>query len=219
MSSLSQHIYAVKNILSSGISSDDFQFSNRLISHYLKFSRSILLKRKLDKYHNVSDINYQTMCIELALQDYSDCVPELDCKILKSTIEIPNSITTNSTQNLKVTLLDGTKIDNLHKSVSKYTKYSLSGEEEIYYFLQDGYLFITNCDTLPNVLVTGIFEDPIVADSECEDSKDFPLDADLVMPMYEMTINMLRISQRFPQDNRNDSRNPEQVNSTEPNEV
>lgn len=88
---LLDHVYALKNILSHGPSSDDFSFSNRLIAHFLQVSRAKLIEQKADKYYHISDQSYQSLCVTLAPANFHNCcsAADLDCKILKSTLPIP----------------------------------------------------------------------------------------------------------------------------------
>lgn len=91
MASLLEHVYAVKGILSHGPSSDDFSFSDRLIAHFLQVARARLVEQKIDKYHFISEQTYQDWCVDLELSNFHNCCtgPNLDCKVLRSTIEVP----------------------------------------------------------------------------------------------------------------------------------
>lgn len=86
-----EHIYAIKNILSHGPTSDDFSYSDRLILHFLQVSRGILVEQKIDKYYYISEQTYQDWCATLELSSFHDCCngPDLDCKVLKSTLPLP----------------------------------------------------------------------------------------------------------------------------------
>ena len=93
-----EHIYAVKNLLDRGPSSQSFRFTNRLIAHFLKVSRSLLLKRKLDSEKQISENNRQKFCLRLEKKDYADCpdcnIPDFDCNLLRGVVKLPNSIRT-----------------------------------------------------------------------------------------------------------------------------
>ncbi len=92
---LIEHTYAIKNLLSHGPSSEDHSYSNRLIAHFLQAARSRLIRQKIDKYNFLSEQSYQNLCVPLELDNIHDCcdVPDMDCKVLKSSIIIPKFLT------------------------------------------------------------------------------------------------------------------------------
>jgi len=49
MPTLKEHVYAIQKLLNKGSVTDDRPFPNRLIAHFLKTSRNILLKRKIER--------------------------------------------------------------------------------------------------------------------------------------------------------------------------
>lgn len=53
--------------------------------------------------------------------------------------------------------------------------------------------------------------------TNCYDEWDgeFPIDADLVVPMYDLTIEQLAKMYKFPVDNENNARNTEIINDAE----
>lgn len=91
-----EHVYAVKNILSHGPAADDFNFSDRLIAHFLQISRARLIEQKANKYNFISEQSYQDLCLDLTLSNYHNCckADEIDCKIMKSVIQIPKFLNT-----------------------------------------------------------------------------------------------------------------------------
>ena len=92
MATLAEHVYFIQNIINRGVASDDARYSNRFIAHALKQSRSRLVKIKLDKADFISESNYQRICIPLEESSYHDCACiniEDNCKVLRSTIELP----------------------------------------------------------------------------------------------------------------------------------
>lgn len=89
---LIEHIYAIKNLLAHGTASDDFSLSDRLIAHFLQVTRSRLIEQKIDKYYYISEQSYQDLCVDLTLATFHECCGTEeydDCKIMKSTIQIP----------------------------------------------------------------------------------------------------------------------------------
>lgn len=221
-----EHVYAIQLIINGGPITDDLPFSNRLVEHFLKISRSVLLKRKLDKERNISLSNYQTICMPLEVESYHDCdcLPiDNDCKILRSVDKIPNYITPNNPagSHIRVEYLDGKNIGQISLSSFSNKKHSRTPQDIVTFFIRDNYIYIVGTLDLKLVLVSGIFEDPekLETYSDCGDSigdtstpcyitdtREFPIDAELVAPMYEMTLQFLGVSTKYPNDTANNAR-------------
>lgn len=123
---LLQHIYAVKNILSHGPSSDDFSFSESFIAHMLQVARAQLMYDK-DLYY-ISEQNYQDLCLDLELASFHECcdTPEFeDCKILKSTIELPKFLDSKFGNSIKVMDLLGNVLPEIKLTQNKYSQYAI----------------------------------------------------------------------------------------------
>lgn len=235
MATLLEHIYAVQNILNKGVPSDDTRISNRLVEHYLKTTRSRLIKQKLDRQRHISKTNYQSICIPLAETSYHDCTcisDEFNCKVLKSTCKIPKEIVGALGSSMSVRFVDGTVLSPGTPTRHKYATYSLSKNDsnEPFWFMENQYLIIFNKLDLPVVMVRAIWEDPIklegfcgcsadgtLNDDPCYDSREdeFPVDSDLVDPMYRLTLEFLTQMYNFPEDNENNSKSVEVINERE----
>lgn len=227
-----QHIYAIKNLINKGIASDDSRITNSLILHYLSSARSLLLKRKLDKDHNISEHSYIRICVELVKDTYHDCncIPDqLGCQILRSKCKIPSDVLTRWGKGITVKSVNGQVIDKTSITQNDLAQHSLSGAgDQVGWFIEDSYLYILNTLTLPMVIVKGIWADPTAVDNYCgcEDSDndgpcydpnkdEFPIDPELVMPMYEMTMSFIRQAFGFPEDNENNTRDTQVTNERE----
>lgn len=88
---LNEHVYAIKGRMSRGPVSKDFRYSNRFIAHELQVVRAKLLEQKANKYHYISEQSYQDLCVDLELSNFHSCcdATDIECKVLKSTTEIP----------------------------------------------------------------------------------------------------------------------------------
>ena len=213
---LLEAVYATKNLLTKGVASDDFSLSNRLIAHYLQTSRALLIEQKTDKYHFISEQSYQSLCVKLELSQFHNCCNgiELDCKVLKSTIQIPKFLNSRWGSFLKVMDLAGNIIPEFNKTNDRLSEYALVTPKEGW-FMHDNYLYIVNSKVLEDILLNALFENPQeIHDSNCASSAgscadfmdvDFPIDADLVSPMYDLTFRMLTRSFGVQKDNENDS--------------
>lgn len=229
MATLLHHIYSIQNIVNKGIASDDKVFSDRLVAHWLKTARSVLLKQKLDKYHPISDLSFNTLCVPLELTTYSDCnclPPDLGCQILRSTCKIPQDLVSRHGTSIQIKYLDGTVMSKTYPTQNKWAKYSLAKNYLVDgWFIEDGYVHVVNNKRLPLVLAKAIWEDPeIVANfctcagttDPCYDIQEdnFPIDAELVLPMYELTLKLAGYALGMPKDEENNARSPQttQVN-------
>lgn len=82
---------------------------------------------------------------------------------------------------------------------------------------------------IDGVLVKALWADPeeVVDFCNCANSsmndcsklsEQFPIDSELVHPMYELVLQMIYQAQGFPQDNLSDARAVETIEAKEPNE-
>lgn len=235
MASLLTHVYFIQNLLNRGVPSDDVRLSNRLVAHALKQARSKLIKQKLNASLQISESNYQRICVPLELHTYHDCdciTDNEECKILRSTLEIPEYMVGRLGSILQVKNLNGTVLSEISITSNDLSKYSLTAHSKIGYFIDDSRLYILNNIKLKSVIVKAIWEDPEEVDafneeacpqldSECIDdmSETFPIDAELTYPMYQLTVDLLGYAFTVPEDTRNDGKAVEAMNAIDPNET
>lgn len=216
------HTLALKNILSHGTPSDDFSFSNRLIAHFLKVARAKLIEQKADKYHFISDQSYQSLCVDLVPSSYHNCCDtDVDtCQILKSIDIIPKFLNSRWDNFLKAMDLTGNVIPEFNLTQNKFSKYALY-KPTTGWFLHDNHLYIINNVVLEKVLLNALFDDPSVVSlincssttGNCNDpfDEEFPIDSDLVDPMYKMAMSFLLQGMQLPKDLENDTKDSSQV--------
>lgn len=214
-------ISRVKAIYNKGVETDDSRLSDRLVYDKLKSTRSLLIKREIDKKRQVSDWIVQTIpCFELATALPNDCtscgVPAPGCKILKSVNKLPKPVQSVVGPELEaVTTMDGNKVfsktnwvKKRYKSGDKYT----SAVED--YFIKDEYLFITTNSLLKYVSVSGVFEDPLepvgldACGATCINplEQEFYLDGHLTDAVIEMTVQQLvGVMKSMPEDSINNA--------------
>lgn len=218
---LGTHVYAIRNILSKGPSSDDSSFSLRLIAHYLNVARALLTEQKADKYTYISEQSFQSLCIPLTLGTFHGCcnITDIDCKILKSVDPIPKFLNTRWGDFVKVMTLTGEIISKGSMTMNKYAAYTVTNfTPKPSWFVQDNYLFVINTKNLELVLLNSLFSDPLVVNSLnctsttsggfCPDWLDaeYPIDPDLVSPAYNMVLQFFRTSLSLPpNDTSNDA--------------
>lgn len=218
-----EHVYAIQNLMNAGSPSDDNRFSNRLVYHFLKIVRARLVKQKADSKNFIAEDNYQAICMPLIKTTFHDCdcVPYDDCMILRSKYKIPKQLTPYMGSALQVYFLDGKPIGRISEPAAAKLEYSLIGDSPIAFFFHDGYIYITGTLLLKAIQIYGVFEDVdnlssyticdvdgTESDNPCynPETDTFPIDADLVFPMYQMVINILSIGKQMPEDNVNNAR-------------
>lgn len=219
---LLEHVYAVKIMIANGIPSDDFPYSDRLISHFLGVTRALLTERKIDKYHFISEQSYQSLCVDLEKSNFHNCCQagDNDCQILKSTLEIPKFLNSRWGNYMKVMDLEGRVIPEISLTQSRFSEYALA-PRQTGWFMHDNHLYIVHNKVIETVLLNGLFDNPATVhalncpttESNCVDFFDteFPIDVDLIDPMYKMTIDYLDRSSRRPNDIENNAKNVDLV--------
>lgn len=230
MATLQHHQFFIQNLLNKGAMSDDSRFTNRLIAHALKQARNRLLKIKLDKYDFISDSNYQAICVPLEKQPYYDCSCITDnnsCDILKSVNVLPKDLVAKWGSSIEVYQLNGHSIPYISPITNVYAPYSITNSDKSRkgWFIENGHLCILNNSKLKLVVIRAIWEDPEEAFnySSCEEcnlsmNEQFPIDGELVFPMYQLTLELLGVAMKVPEDDRNDSKAVESIQSIDPNE-
>jgi hypothetical protein len=219
---LGTHVYALRNLLSKGPSTDDSSFSLRLIAHYLNVARALLTEQKADKYTYISEQSFQSLCIPLTSGTFHGCcsVTDIDCKIFKSVSPIPKFLNTRWGDFVKVMTLLGETISKGSMTMNKYAAYTVTNSTpKTAWFINDNHLYIINNKNLELVMLNSLFSDPIEVTSlncapgttgtgVCGDWLDaeYPIDPDLVSPAYNMVLQFFRTSMSLPpNDTSNDA--------------
>lgn len=205
-------IQRIQSLYSKGVHSDDSRLTSRHIYNKMKSLRTKLLSQKLKKRPLINQWNYQTLsCVELVKSSIHecDCLPCIGCEILRTKYPLPKPLINYETHSLQsVTSLDGSIVYSFSfwKEL-KYRRFSKYTSKKPYFFIKNGYLFITQFDGPKIITITGLFEDPIEANNfpsycgniptttNCLDpyEADFPIDDDLVDTMIEISVNELII--------------------------
>lgn len=210
-----EHIYAIKNLMSHGMISDDFSYSNSLILHFLEVARAKLIEEKANKYFFISEQSFQSLCIDMEKGSFHNCCsgPEENC-LLKSKEELPKTISVRFGTFIKVMDLYGNVISQGSPTLNKYFKFSITGKKAPMWFIHDNRLYILNNNSLDKVLINGIFSTPSQPiETACTNGEtalcvnyldsEFPIDADLIDPMYKLTLTYLSLQNN--KDEKNDS--------------
>ena len=215
MSTYRELIYMCLDTLK--ITSDDAVFTEDHIVFLLNKYRSILLQQKYSDVRNpISSSNYQTLCLDLTLDDTKS---RDVCKgtILRSVEKIPNLLNIGNTEvSLKdyylgeVTLVSSNRL--------RYVGNNKWLQNVIYCTIgNDNYLYFKSSNPqhmyLEKVELRGIFEDPIAAaklscdnPSNCDIlDMEIPLEDTLVAKLIEGVIQFISNGLYKPQDKDNNA--------------
>ena len=127
----------------------------------------------------------------------------------------------------RIRKIDGTLLPYYNMTNKKFSKFSLTANntKTIGWFMQGSRLFVVGSTKLPLVIIEAVFENPedIENFAACPDNpititspcsfldEEFPIDPDLVFPMYELTIKLLGYTNYFVEDKVNDSSAPRAI--------
>jgi hypothetical protein len=159
--------------------SDDSYFTDEEIYKALIDARGKVVYNKFKKNREYSSWLYQTVCLPLCIDSFHDCkcVPDgFDCKVLRTTVEIPKPLWSGYDDVFRMTKLDGSEIFASTIQKSRYNKYKKTGTNNPYYIISNKKASIFNIpqNRLKYILITGIFEDPAALEelSVCPDGTD-----------------------------------------------
>ena len=127
MFTLRHAVADVRNIADSGKNNYSFRISDEQIAFWFHEIRAMLISQAVTKRQDISDAWVQDIsCLELELVDASDCCfITTDCYILKTKVQIPNTVETNSDNLiLRVTNPVGDIISKSNSFEVKYNKYN-----------------------------------------------------------------------------------------------
>jgi hypothetical protein len=151
------------------------------------------------------------VCLDLELSSFHNCcdVPDLNCHVLKSTTPIPKLLNSRWGDFISIYTLTGQVISKLTLTNSKYASSSLTGiDKKTGWFVHNNYLYIVHNTKLQKVILNGLFADPEqISNLNCSTSggtcpafldSEYPIDSDLVMPAYQLTLQYLTSSLNMP---------------------
>jgi len=164
--------------------------------------------------------------------EYADCpgcnLPQTGCKLYRSKIKIPRSIVVKHKDTYRVRSITGEILSRFTITNKQYASYSLANEESEGWFIVGEYLYYLSESPKLLVLLELIPEDPeeVTNLDPCQDpTKDapcilsseetFPVDGDLVQPMYQMTLDIMLSTSNLARDDVNNSKAVEERNDKE----
>lgn len=199
-------IQRIQSLYSKGVQSDDVTLSDRHVYNKMVTVRSKLISQEAKKKQKVNQWSYQTLnCVELIKAPVHECpcLPPIGCDILRTKYPIPKPLTDlNSHLIQSVTTIDGSivfsEIGWVEKKYKADNKYTANKPD---YYIRNNYLYITHRSGIKLITITGLFDDPLVANSfpsycpgECTDCNDctspldmeFPIDNDMIDTLIDM---------------------------------
>jgi len=208
--------------------SDDSYWSDQFLYSTLVDARAELLYNNINKYKNNSQ-NYQSFCVGVSLQQYHDCscIDNPNCLVLISSVDIPRAMQIKSQPLIKV--MNYQSNTEYHPSNPLFEKrlkiYTRTKKEKIGWEIRNRKLIVFNNTNLKVVKVRLLPEDPLelanintctelgeTLSSSCYDiySQDFPIEAHLNNPMYDLALRKLGLSLQMPEDVTNDGQSAAQ---------
>jgi hypothetical protein len=156
-----------------------------------------------------------------------DCIPDIDCKILKSRFKLPKALTARTGIYITVRYFSGKEIGQTTISGMRHRKNSLTKAKRAAWFIDNNYIYVLGVpkNMLKSVYITGVFLDPTELedithcgpndDESCFDvmEDDYPISGELIEPMYKMALQYLTGSFRYPEDEANNASDVKRTNA------
>lgn len=232
----------VQSYFNSGVKSDDYTLSDRLIYNEALATRSVLLFNKIKqlKGFNIGDNNFNVInCIKLIDVDIASCpcIPIKGCIVKRSKYQLPTFLATIFGDYIDyVRSIDGSvKFDKSSLSEQEEKAFREYGKKANEYFFENKYLWVytdKKYEDLEYIRMKAIFEDPIEVNNfmmlnDCIDAKndikctahdvEFKIDKELVKNLTDMVIsNIYKFFLITTQDSKNNTRDDLKQQSQRP---
>ena len=199
------------------VTSDDSTFNEDHILFLVNKYRSLLLQQKyLDVRNTMSDSNYQTLCLDLILDDTTSTNICSDI-ILRSKEKIPKMLNVGNTE---ISLNDYYlgEIVLVTSNRLRYVGHNKWLQNVIYCAIgNDDYLYFKSVNPqhlyLDKVKLKGVFEDPIkAAKLSCDNNNcnpldlEIPLEDSLVSKLIEIVVQFISSGLYKPEDRYNNAK-------------
>lgn len=210
-------VYSCLDLLK--VSSDDSFFSEEHIMFLLGKFRGLLLEQKYkEKKEEMSDSNYQTLCLDLVQVPAITGEPCEGGVYLRSKEKIPALVPYIAPKVYAEDYFQG-EITYVSRERMRYVGYNKWLSNIIYVALgPDNYLYFKSFNPqylyLEKARITGVFEDPEkAAELECEKDetlcdimdRKFPLEESLIPQLIELVVKELSKPEYLPEDKNNNA--------------
>jgi hypothetical protein len=215
------------------LNSDDSNVSDRLFIDLINQARAFHLRNELNKFRTADDTIIQNLpCVELEITD-ATLVPGLSlptgCKLLKSKKPLPDTVELHHTDGIvSVGSVQFLEIPFSYVDFKKipYISHTRFTKNVVYTFLLGGHLFVYSSGNskyglVEQIMVRGIFEDPVEAGNYCEPCFDYDSPYPIQSWMFEtlvkpQVLQQLTIKLQSPLDDENDATDKKTVVASMP---
>jgi hypothetical protein len=171
--------------------SDDSDIDIRQIKFWIHNQRALFIRNELNRNRTIDADIVQTICAELEEVDASDCCNiTLDCPVLRTVKEIPNTIELHNKPGITRTGPVNKKKEPF--SFVEYDRIPFVASARftgnmVYTFLHNNYIYVytknPRYSNLAALTIRGVFEDPALAADFCDsdsvpcytDDMDYPI--------------------------------------------
>lgn len=181
MPSLNQITADILNLASSGKGNYSVRLEEELVYFWINEARSKLISEALIKREQLSDVWLQAIsCLEMIQVEASECCfVTTGCFILRSKKKLPPTIETNNDNSIvKVVTATGSIVDKGNAFDGVYASFNKYTGKKPFWYLQNGYLYMTDEQLITYLTVYGIFENPMDLNTfiNCTDTPCFSID-------------------------------------------
>jgi hypothetical protein len=198
---------------------DDNLYTDAYLFRILTSAKNLLYKRKLDKFKKLSEWEWTCFCIPLCIDKSHNCkCVKVGCNVLKTKFKLPRTLTSRNKDLIRITTLDNTEIPLIREREHLSNMLDPVMSKTVTASVIDGYLVIWNTLKLKGVQVCGVWDDITQWDgiqlcdiagneTECFDINSLPfnIDGEIEYPMYQMGLELMRITLQKPEDITNDA--------------
>lgn len=201
--------------------SDDSNFNEEIISYHIDNVRALLLKQRAEKGKGFSEIDVQTLTMDVNKYDASmDTSLTVGQDILRSVNKLPKLL--KIADKLSIVRIGSLNLYDPGFNIVSYAQSLYSGNGRynsnlVYAYLFNDYVYVKGalgCKEyryLDKIIVRGIFEDCDTVDAktkslDCTDyDYEYPISADMLSDLESMVIQQVSIGLQIPEDEKNDA--------------
>jgi len=225
-------VFDILNTVRGGKQSDDENISLRQVGFWVDNTRSLLIRRDLEKNRSVNPDLVQTLgCLEVVPVDASECnCYAAGCTILRTVKKIPNTIELHN-KNL-ITRVGPAIVGSTPFSFIPYSRAQFAGNNRFTKhipkaFLHNEYIYIIAdsdvVNTIELISLDGVFQYPeeVAEFCTCEgepcytEDTLYPVSAWMIEPLKEMIFNTnIRLAAQAPTDDTGNADHDTQPNVT-----
>lgn len=216
----SEIIYSIMEKLRQA-DSDDTNYNAEIISYHIDNTRALLLKRRAERGKGFSEIDLQTITMDVNKYDASmDTSLTVGQNILRSVNKLPKLL--KIADKLSIVRIGSLNLYDPGFNIVSYAQSIYSGKgrynkNQVFSYVFNNYVYVKGalgCKEyryLDKIIVRGLFEDCDTVDAknkslDCTDyDYEYPISADMIPELESMIIQQLGQTMQIPEDKKNDS--------------